>query len=760
MKEFFRKNYREMLFFAVIIACAILILCTLVLLDGYSDELQAQARTRVELFTEDVTDKMSSHLKEYTAMAMTAAKLTETCTDRTQAEELLRELIATPRYRGARSLRFFSEGGIFDGYDNDLTDSESAGIRAFAGVTECRVSAPIYDVLEQQTFVAFYAPVESAGVIDGVALLFEVGTLKNFIADLDATAYGDAEFLCFCSSEGEVLGIISQRSTDTVSEHNNIRDVLRAKFHDKDLVDRICGAENPDGFLAESATVVTVPYVISVGTSGARYGDFRIIGLYEAEAAYPSGYRFVNTILGMLIVFLAVLICFGFYFLFNRRQISRRLEEIGAIDPKLGCPTQIRFERRSADLLAKNRATRFAIVVLQIKHYRYIYDTFGEKNGDLVLGYVRTVCEKSLLLDESFGYFGEGVFGLLYHYREPSALLNRLRSLRALCSKYNVLRLSNGSVFTVRLNFGIYEVDRSANLPVHTMIDCALEAKNAVLHAEDMDEFKFYNERIRESYRQNTDIEIHMEAALANKEFIVFYQPKYNIAKNRLDGCEALVRWFDPETQQYRPPALFMPLFEANGFVVRVDHYVYVSVCEYISSRVATGAPVCPVSVNVSRITAVQSGFIDFYVETKKKYGIADNLITIEFTESFAYENYDALFSIISELHENGFLCSIDDFGAGYSSYNILKELPMDEIKLDKFFIERGISPARDDRIIESVIRVAKALGLKVTQEGVEIKDDLDRLRRFGCDVIQGYYYSKPLSASDFAKFIADGGKM
>lgn len=133
---------------------------------------------------------------------------------------------------------------------------------------------------------------------------------------------------------------------------------------------------------------------------------------------------------------------------------------------------------------------------------------------------------------------------------------------------------------------------------------------------------------------------------------------------------------------------------------------------------------------------------------------INDGFITLEFTESFAYENYEFLSNIVERLHQNGFLCSIDDFGTGYSSYNILKTIRMDEIKLDKFFLDKGLSAERDQLVLESVIGMVKKLGMKVTQEGVETKEDLYRLEALGCDVIQGYYFAKPMKYSDYCDFV------
>jgi len=361
-------------------------------------------------------------------------------------------------------------------------------------------------------------------------------------------------------------------------------------------------------------------------------------------------------------------------------------------------------------------------------------------------------------IDEQYGYLGDGRFVLLYHYREQKRLTERLKTINSVTGRYGKLK-SDKDLYTLTLDFGIYEVPLGVSDNIHGMITHAEEAKNSVVKVENLGDYKFYNEKIQQSYLQNAEIEVRMESALADGEFRVFFQPKLNIIKNRPDGSEALVRWYDAETDTYRSPALFMPLFEANGFVVKVDRYIYTKVCEFIHDCAQNGLPVFPVSVNVSRITAVQPDFLDYYVTTRRKYQIAEKFITLEFTESFAYENYDVMSEIINTLHRNGFYCSIDDFGSGYSSYNILKALQMDEIKLDSFFIKRGLSGDRDNKILASVIRLGRELGLKVTQEGVETLEDLNRLRDMGCQVIQGYHYAKPLGVSDYISFLTHAVK-
>jgi EAL domain-containing protein (putative c-di-GMP-specific phosphodiesterase class I) len=221
-----------------------------------------------------------------------------------------------------------------------------------------------------------------------------------------------------------------------------------------------------------------------------------------------------------------------------------------------------------------------------------------------------------------------------------------------------------------------------------------------------------------------------------------------------MDGAEVLVRWYNEETGSYQSPAEFVPIFELNGFIVNMDHYVYEESCKLISKmRSLVTSTIC-ISVNVSRVTAMAPDFLKFYLAIKNKYNISNGVITLEFTESFAYENYDMMKNVMISLKNNGINSSLDDFGSGYSSYNILKELPIYELKLDRFFINRTGNERRDRALLSMMIKFCNEMGIKITQEGVEQIEDLLMLREMGCDVVQGYIYSKPIMSSDFMDFI------
>ena len=570
-----------------------------------------------------------------------------------------------------------------------------------------------------------------------------------------------------CAENGETLEVLKTREVtrmhdygtgtdepDTeLRQHSNIYDVLRGLVNDKSIIDDMSvqfarGASN-----AYLTQVGADHYIVSISSIKEGVADpFAVVTMYEIRILNSSAYTTITTILGAVILFSVLLIFVSVYSMISRRIHARRLLTINDTDTRLDCPTRTKFERVAADILSRNKATAFAVIVIDMKHFNYMNDQLGYDAITQLLLYIKLLYSRLVRIDETYGYLGNGRFVLLLHYREKESLETRLRSLCALASSHTSNMLGD---FHLALFGGVYMTDQNLTDRIEKMIEMAISAENAVNMPYDFGAFRVYNERLHTGNAQVEYIEVHMDSALANHDFKVFYQPKYNIEYDRPDGCEALVRWYNPERNEYMQPGVFLPLFEANHFVIKLDHYIYEQVCIYIEDAVAHGQDLYPVSVNVSRVTAVQSDFLPYYISIKKQHNIADGFITIEFTESFAYEDYDMLREIVNALHKNGFKCSIDDFGSGFSSYNILKELPMDEIKLDRFFIEKGLAPERDLKILSSVITLARDLGMKVTQEGVETVEQLALMKKLGCHVIQGYHYSKPLCQDDYVSFLA-----
>lgn len=756
MKKFLAKHSRDLVFSGVIVLCLCLIIVAVLLLNQYADVLNEQSEVKVELYTKNTVETLNEHLKQLQDLTDSAAIHAETAQTGEEVAGTLREAcLEHEELAAGLFFRYFSGGTEYNEFGELFSGtgfSEDAAVLAAAGSGKNVCLGTVYDSESNQKRVAFCAPVKNNPLVDTVVLFCPLHEIKDFRASLNEENFALTEFLAFCDvKDGYILDMLYTAEDYDIAANANILEELRKITNNKETVDLIERTIKQSGTAVIPATVAGEAYTIAVG-GGADGSGLCIIGLYRDASVYTSGYQFMNIILTSVAILFAVLIFLALYLVISRRRMNRKISDFGTEDPRLHCPTALKFEREIPGLLSRYKGTKFAVVATSVRHFGYIAETCGEPAAEEVLRYLTLVFGKTLQTGETFAYLSDSGFVLFLHYKDTSLLLNRLRGIHAL-----VYENSNTKKYNITLEFGIFEIDREDMIPPHKMIEKAILARDN--ETDDMrNHFRLYKEDYFDTYMQNADIEIQMEQALANDEFKVFFQPKYNIAKDRIDGAEALVRWYDPKKDVYRSPATFLPLFEANGFISKLDRHIYYKVCEFIGMRAAQHLRVCPVSVNISRVTLLQPDFLDYYVSVKKKFKIADDFITLEFTESVAYENYEMLNSIATILHRNRFLCSIDDFGTGYSSYNILKVMNMDEIKLDRFFIGRGMSEKRDKLILESVIHVAKQLGMKVTQEGVETEESMEYLRSIGCDVIQGYYYSKPLSVLDFIRFLEKSG--
>lgn len=249
-------------------------------------------------------------------------------------------------------------------------------------------------------------------------------------------------------------------------------------------------------------------------------------------------------------------------------------------------------------------------------------------------------------------------------------------------------------------------------------------------------------------YLKEKNIEDNMEHALENNEFIVYFQPKVELKTNKIAGAEALVRWQNSK-KELIPPNEFIPIFEKNGFITKLDIYVFEEVCKTIRKWLNEGINPIPVSVNLSRMHLQNPNFLKKYKEIQEKYEVPADLLEIELTETLVFENFEQLKKVIDDIHQMGFSCSIDDFGSGYSSLNLLKEIPVDILKLDRIFFSKK-NDKRGNSVIESIISLAKKLNMTTISEGVETISQVEFLRKADCDLVQGYVYSKPLAKDDF----------
>lgn len=644
-------------------------------------------------------------------------------------------------------LRYFSQGVCYAA--NGIVVTEDTGAAEYiAALSEAnnRGCTPVYyDTYTELDCIAFFVPVRGSAFIDGI---LSVVPARNLVS-VGSVINDKASLVTIISPDGKVL---SETRAEGYTEDvgNNFYD-----FVDLITENRTYSANLAEAIASEKKTSVTIEtakkdYTLAISPLTSFDSHVYLVSMSEIDGLVDPELAYVRHVTNiMFFAIIGVILC-ALYVAFNKGKTKRALAAAILVDSKLDCPNAEQFKLTAKDRIAVYRR-KYAIGVLSIRNFVYLNEEFGQDNAtDILKEIVKIIQSITTKKEECFGYAGDGKFLLLMINANSHSISDRIKLIENIINR-NDLLIAKGT--KLRFSVGVYNVISAYRKTVQEMIDCAATAST---YSEDDPKavYTTYSEEIKEEIARNEKIETMMESALAAREFRLFLQPKYDAQHDCVHSAEALVRWFDTESGEYKYPQEFIPLFETNGFIVKLDHYIYIEVLEYLSGAAKRGEKVVPVAVNVSRVTATNPDFINFYVGNKKRYGIPDNFLTLELTESFAMEDYDKISAIITALHNGGLRCSIDDFGSGFSSFSILKQITVDEVKLDSVFIKRGIDIRRDDKLHSAMIDLTKSMGMSVVQEGVETKEVFDKVISMGCNIIQGFYYAKAMPVEEFRIFI------
>lgn len=387
-----------------------------------------------------------------------------------------------------------------------------------------------------------------------------------------------------------------------------------------------------------------------------------------------------------------------------------------------------------------------ALVIFDINKFKVINDLHGYERGNEVLKRVAQVLQRELSPEEAFCRLSADNFVLLLEYKDRPAFTKRLKALATQLKRDCTLEDSR---IMLDIAFGIYEI--TEDIPFYIMLDRAHLALERAKQRT-FDKCEFYETADRTRIVTEQQIENSMEAALENREFEVYLQPKCDFSTGEIRGAEALVRW-NHDGHTVRPDE-FIPLFERNGFILKLDMFILEEVAQVLAAWREANKPVVPLAVNFSRLHLNDARFIPQIRRIMARYNVPTSLVEAEITESVIFNNLERAQEVIAGLHLYGFPVSMDDFGAGYSSLNVLKELKFDSIKLDKEFLASFEENTRAQKVIQGVIKMIKTLDVKVVTEGVETREQAEFLRNCGADLAQGYFFSRPVTVATFEQLL------
>ncbi|MCD8390624.1 MAG: EAL domain-containing protein [Firmicutes bacterium] len=462
----------------------------------------------------------------------------------------------------------------------------------------------------------------------------------------------------------------------------------------------------------------------------------------EAEALRLGAYDFVHKPYDTEIVSLRV----ENVFLKSQYASLREVKAVYELDTLTGLYNKNKFIEETRRMLSRHGDRRFSVVRFDVNRFHLINAYFGLEFGDKVL--IDIAKKLRTMLNDGFDICTYGRINKdIFIYCIPTADKAVIENTVKIMSDFLKGR---SRLFKMQICCGIYIVEDN-NMSVTSIYDKANIASKGCKDSY-TNYFEYYSKSSDDKAKEEQEIVNDMEKAVANKEFEVWYQPKYDIIHNAPVGAEALVRWRHP-MRGLIPPNKFIPVFENNGFITTLDFYVWDRACADLADWLAVGVEY-PISINVSRVDLIETPVVDTLNELTAKYNIPHRLLNIEVTESVYTEKPQLLIDIVSRLKADGYFIYMDDFGSGYSSLSLLKDIDVNVLKIDMQFFEKGVLEKKSKNILASIIRMAKLLDMSVVAEGVETEEQVKFLKAWGCEYVQGYYFAKPMPRKDYEDYL------
>lgn len=448
-------------------------------------------------------------------------------------------------------------------------------------------------------------------------------------------------------------------------------------------------------------------------------------------------------------IVLAILI---YYITKGMRDNQREIKNMVFRDDITNGDSAISFEMKIKEAIKNNPPGTYTIALLNIINFKLINSSFGFYEGDKTLKYIHDKIKENLKEEEFLCRSDIDNFFMCIKEYDEDSIKQRLEKIGKSINDFNE---NKELKHYLQAAYG-YIIVEDINMDVRVMMNYA---RFSCSDYKKTREFTNYSKLVSKVARESK-LNSMFEDSLANREFYVYLQPKININNEKCVGAEALVRWIHPR-EGFISPGEFIELFEHNDKIIELDLYVFEEVCKIIKNWMDEDKKLIPISVNLSRRHLKNQDFLKNFIEIKNNYHIPNGMIEFEILESVALDNdkINMLSAIMNQIHRNGFLCSLDDFGFGYSSLVFLNKLDVDTIKLDRrFFLD--LNNEKSPKVIEGFIKICENLNIKVVAEGIETEEQINYLKKVNCELVQGFIFSKAIDVSTFEKnFLEKGGE-
>ena len=639
-----------------------------------------------------------------------------------------------------RRMGFVDLNGIAkttDGFEKDLSFREfyQVGLKGESFITES-LQETIGDSTEDMINILSVPVYDNKGEIKGV--LFATYLTEKFHEVIFSDSFQGEGYTYIVAGDGDV---ISSYGDGMQKEYDNIFIYTGDAAQYDDAIQ-----EKVENDMREKISRVG----IGVNEDNDKY--FYCYKPLEIESADMNWYIFsiepksvldermhpiMRDIQFLTVILICILVMANIIFLYYNVRRRQELFRLAYKDSITGGDNFSNFKEKAK----KYENTEGYVIALDISEFKLVNNVCGNARGDEVLKVIWDVIMANCNDNEQAARVNADRFVIFWIESSKKTVTYRIEKLineiEGISEQLSVPRLY--PVIGIRAVEKLDDADKRYGE--------ALRAKSLIKNRRDRN-YAFYDEIDYDTIVENKKLENGFEKALADKKFEVWYQPKFNSHTGKIVGSEALIRW-RADDGSLISPGRFIPLFEKNGNIIRLDEYVFREVCRQQKEWQKEGIQILPVSVNISRFSLYYSNVVEKYERIINYYDVDHKYVQIEITESAIIEN-TVIVELIQKFHDAGFDILLDDFGSGYSSLASLNQMPFDTIKLDKSLVDY-VGNENGEKLLKFIVQLVQSLGMKITAEGVEYKEQLDFLENLNCDDIQGFYFSKPLMLADFS---------
>lgn len=610
------------------------------------------------------------------------------------------------------------------------------------GVQEAFAGTADVTHLESEQSLLFSTPIKVNGKAEKV--LVGVRTQKNVQDLIRPKSFDGKGMSCIIDKAGNII-----IAPEMMELFPNLQDIVegRVKGENNSMEQVLNDLQNQvDGVFRHPARNGK-ELMISYHAMG--MGDWVLLTIIPADLVTAEATGYLQKTILIVVAVMVILVLFLMSSLRFYRAYNKRLEQEAFVDPLTGGMNNLAFQKTYREQMKEMEPFSHAVVLFNIKGFKLINEGYGTKAGNDTIRYVYQKIEECLGDEEFVGRSESDHFFLCLQESDTQTIRSRIEKIQA-----NINSFAQGMEIPYTIGFfqGVYLVEDPTmditNIQDRARAVCQEQRKKGETGCA------FYSVELMKKLQMEQELENLFDESLANEDFQVYLQPKVCLRTGKLGGAEALVRWVHP-VRGVISPGDFIPLLEKNGKICQLDRFVFCKVCQLQQRWEQEGRELFPISVNLSRQHFKNINFLQAFSQEAEKYQIPTSTIEFELTESiFLDENQVSMVKYgIREMHNKGFLCSLDDFGSGFSSLGMLKAFDVDSIKLDRRFFD-DMTSEKTQKIIACLIELADRLQMHTVAEGIETPEQLEYLRQAKCDMIQGYVFSRPLPIAEFEQWM------